>query len=244
MAPATHVKIPTSEQEATAMLLLATNYLKGFNPRPIGSPGPETVKDQQAGEPSNELVTLTKEQFQAARALIMHSVRLQMRYCGNSYANAGLEHWLTLANRLGCYAGPVIGNINNDLLDKLDEATDQAGGLPDLPDPHTVGWISQYASVGKIEVDVPGRIHVSEDNGFALTHPTLILGRRIPAGSYYTAEGLEKVLARHRAEGYNAGIEQAHAAVTEVRATLGLHGPLVSSALGAAQDRVFALKKN
>ena len=67
-----------------------------------------------------------------ARILLMHAVGGIFQGCGNSYANAYTEKWLTHAKALGAYHGRVIGNILE--LEKEWEAwLDENGGLPDFP---------------------------------------------------------------------------------------------------------------
>lgn len=43
--------------------------------------------------------------------LVREAVPSMMRACGNSYANAWLEDWLTRAKKCGAYDGAVVGNI-------------------------------------------------------------------------------------------------------------------------------------
>ena len=68
-----------------------------------------------------------------ARVLLMHAVSGIFDGCGNSYANAYTEQWLTHAKSLGAYHGRTIGVIR-ELEQEWEEWLDQNGGLPDWPD--------------------------------------------------------------------------------------------------------------
>jgi hypothetical protein len=68
-----------------------------------------------------------------ARVLLMHAVDGILAGCGNSYANAYIEQWLTHAKALGAYHGRTIGMIR-ELEQEWEEWLDGNGGLPDWPD--------------------------------------------------------------------------------------------------------------
>lgn len=63
----------------------------------------------------------------------MHAVSGIFDGCGNSYANAYTEQWLSHAKSLGAYHGRTIGNIR-ELEQEWEEWLDENGGLPDWPD--------------------------------------------------------------------------------------------------------------
>lgn len=65
------------------------------------------------------------------RIMIMHAVHPMLDACGNSYANAYTEKWLTEAKKLGAYHGPVIGKIS-DLKEEWEWWLENNGGLLDL----------------------------------------------------------------------------------------------------------------
>jgi hypothetical protein len=65
--------------------------------------------------------------------LLMHAVDGILTGCGNSYANAYTEQWLTHAKALGAYHGRTIGVIR-ELEQEWEEWLDGNGGLPDWPD--------------------------------------------------------------------------------------------------------------
>jgi hypothetical protein len=48
-----------------------------------------------------------------SRLAIRKAVIPMMDSCGNSYANAWLEEWLTMARDLGAYEGEVVGKIKD-----------------------------------------------------------------------------------------------------------------------------------
>lgn len=68
-----------------------------------------------------------------ARVLLIHAVSGIFDGCGNSYANAHTEQWLTHAKSLGAYHGRTIGKII-ELEAEWEEWMDANGGLPDWPD--------------------------------------------------------------------------------------------------------------
>lgn len=68
-----------------------------------------------------------------ARVLLMHAVSEMLNGCGNSYANAYVEQWLSHAKSLGAYHGRTIGKIR-DLKEEWEDWLDSNGDLPDLPD--------------------------------------------------------------------------------------------------------------
>jgi hypothetical protein len=68
-----------------------------------------------------------------ARVLLMHAVSGILDGCGNSYANAYTEQWLTHAKELGAYHGRTIGKIR-ELEQEWEEWLGENGGLPDWPD--------------------------------------------------------------------------------------------------------------
>lgn len=67
-----------------------------------------------------------------ARILLMHAVGGIFQGCGNSYANAYTEKWLTHAKSVGAYHGRVIGVIC-ELEEEWETWLDDNGGLPDFP---------------------------------------------------------------------------------------------------------------
>lgn len=73
----------------------------------------------------------TASRQELARRLLMHAVYGMLSTCGNSYANAHTEQWLTHAKSLGAYHGEVVGNIKQ-IEDEWERWIDNNGGLPDL----------------------------------------------------------------------------------------------------------------
>ncbi len=76
--------------------------------------------------------TESPDKLETARILLMHSVGGIFDGCGNSYANAYTEQWLTHAKALGAYHGNVVGKIID--LKAAWETYLNINGLPDWPE--------------------------------------------------------------------------------------------------------------